>query len=270
MIDLREMCLSLLPSPESLDKVSISLMKLGGVSDYVFGINEKQDRYPASIIKLFWAVQALKELELNQELLTELELMLIDSSDEAGQKIVERLVGKDPADKEDFEAHYKKRVKLEQFWIERGFPLLKAAHKTFLNEYSAFDNWIKQNKFINRASASMVSQLWKLIWTADPLLGLSEFQRDKLLLMLQRSSIRHDLKPEEKDFQSSLIGFNLPLNVKFFSKSGWRGDVINDSAVILSSAGQVYVLTIMCELGEAEGIEFIRGFCKKLFAQIEL
>ncbi|MDX1920534.1 MAG: serine hydrolase [Candidatus Caenarcaniphilales bacterium] len=255
--------LEILQKTGKIQRVSLTVIDLENPSSVV-SINGDVQRYPASVVKLFWAIQSLVELQESKELDLLLGKMIVDSDDWAGQQIVDKLCGKDPQDPKDFEKAYEKRRKLETFWHKLGYKTLKAAHKTFLNEYSEFDDWIKQNKSQNSVTSGMVADLWKKLWVNDPSLGLTENKREKLLNWLRREPLHQALKPEEKNFQASLLGYNLPPEAVLYTKSGWRDNTINDSGVIVSNKankklGQNSVIVVLSELGESEGIDFLRS-----------
>lgn len=254
--------LEFLQSSSQIDKVSISILGLDSLDSCIYSVNGNLPRYPASIIKLFWAVQALIQLPESNAFDSLLEAMIVDSSDSAGQQIVDLLCGQqDPSSVKDFEEAYFQRTKLETFWKEHGYKNLKAAHKTFLNEYSEFDDWIKRNKFQNSVTSDLVIDLWKQLWFEASTLGLTDKHRTKLLNWLCRKPTKEKLKPEENGFQSSLLGYALPPEAVFHGKSGWRDDTINDSGIIVGN--KKFAIVVLSELGEKEGIALMRSILRK-------
>jgi len=271
---LYDLCLSALASQDERERISICLSQVDSEGNEVrsFILNGSVPRYSASLVKVFWAVQALYDLELNEYLAEEIRNMLIHSSDKAGQNVVDLLINPQPLSTElndeiEFENCYQERLKLEHFWEIRGFTALKAAHKTFLHEYDKVDQWIKLNKSANSLTACEMTLFWQKAWQANSQVnGLfkSTQTRNFFFDCLKRTPRRINFKPEDKDFQSSLIAFNLPESSTVFGKSGWLNEVINDSVLLPLPNGGFVTLTIMCAIGEARGINYIRDIGAQL------
>ncbi|MDJ0625448.1 MAG: hypothetical protein QNJ31_03680 [Candidatus Caenarcaniphilales bacterium] len=273
-----------------VDKISISILDLSNQisrsvqksKERLVSINGEIPRYPASIIKLFWAYQALYQLQNSNNLDFLLEHMLVNSSDAAGQELVDLLTKTHEVEIHNFEYAYAQRAELDNFWKAFGFRDLKARHKTFLDNYLNLDAWIKEVKGPNTVTSNMVVNLWKQIWINDSEPKLLETKRVEFLKWLKRKPTKAPILPSlfdsycinrdkkaidmkldinnfDGDFQASLIGFNLPKDCDLYTKSGWRDDFICDSGIIRKNS-KCYAISVFSELPLKDGLEFIRNF----------
>ena len=252
---------------KSLNQIAFIAKNLNNSQGFAF--NENKLFYAASLIKLFWACQLVLQnpsFNQDQELENHLANMLIHSSDEAGQKIVDFLIPIDNINIYEYEKAYLERQKLEQFWhkYENNYLKLKASHKTFLHEYSPFDEWIKKYKSPNLISANLMADLWQKIFFNQFEPPLKPENQIKILNYLQRKPICKNLKPEELNFQSSLIAFAAPAEAIIFSKAAWLNEALHETAII-NFKEHKWLIIFLTELGEKQGINLIRNFSKFLW-----
>ncbi len=250
---------------ENLNQIAFIAKNLN--SSETFSFNEDKLFYPASLIKLFWACQLISQTQnLPQELENHLANMLIHSSDEAGQKIVDFLIPIDEPnmtinDFNIYEKAYTKRQNLEKFWYKYGknYLKLKASHKTFLHEYSSFDAWIKKSKSPNLINANLMADLWQKIFFNQFEPVLEPQSQIKIFNYLKRQACQKYLKPEQLNYQSSLIACAAPPEGIVFSKAGWLNTTLHDTALI-SFKEYNWLIICLTDLGEDSGINLIRNF----------
>jgi hypothetical protein len=227
----------------------------------VFEHNAKQKKYPASLVKLFWAVLAVeRSFDLQNESI--LRSMLEDSSDQAGQKVVDFLCG--DFNERNFELRLEIRKKqLYQPWINEGFVDLNITHKTFLEDYDEFDGKIKREISENHLTAEEMNLFWrKLMTNSFESFTIKDNQQKKLLDFLHRTPLKEPLEPETKHFQSTLLCYEIPKNIQAFSKAGWRDKTLNDCGVYQIDDNEYLIISALTELGEKEGIKFLRDVSK--------
>ncbi len=220
---------------------------------------EQKDLYPASWVKLFWAVQAFLVGTPCSDLIFRL---LAHSSDQAGQELVDFLVG---TDSEDYPETKCRRQLLTSFWEERGYAGIGLGHKTFLGEYSALDAWLREDLGPNKISFAQIHKLWSFVLLEN---NLKPEQREIFLSALTRKATSAPEIPDTPNFQASLLGFGFgfPESFTFLAKAGWRDWLVCDSACFSLQGGRKVLVSVQADFSSQEAsIAAIRGYSARLF-----
>jgi beta-lactamase class A len=205
--------------------------------------------YPASVVKLFYLAAAHRSLEDKRiddtpELRRALRDMIVDSSNEATQYIVDVLThttgGFELAPKEMAEWQ-KKRNAMNRYFASLGYTNINVNQKTFCEDaygrekVSRGPNGENRNKLTTEATARLLAE----IVTRQ---AVTPERSEKMLELLQR-----DYSGTSKDADDQAHGFTgIALQgiegVRLWSKAGWTSTTRHDAAYLEMPDGSKFVL----------------------------
>ena len=205
--------------------------------------------YPASVVKLFYLVAAHrwledKKIELTPELTRALRDMIVDSSNEATQYVVDVLThttsGYELPAKEMEEWQYKRNA-VNRYFSELGYTNINVNQKTFCEDaygrerISRGPNGENRNKLTTDATARLLMEI-VTGKVANP-------QRTAMMMEL----LKRDYTGSSKDTDDQGRGFTgMALKgvegARLWSKAGWTSTTRHDVAYIELPDGQKFVL----------------------------
>lgn len=205
--------------------------------------------YPASVVKLFYLVAAHrwledKKIELTPELARALRDMIVDSSNEATQYVVDVLThttsGYELPAKEMEEWQYKRNA-VNRYFSELGYTNINVNQKTFCEDaygrerVSRGPNGENRNKLTTDATARLLMEI-VTGKVANP-------QRTAMMMEL----LKRDYTGAGKDTDDQGRGFTgMALQgvagARLWSKAGWTSTTRHDVAYIELPDGQKFVL----------------------------
>lgn len=226
--------------------------------------------YPASVVKMFFMAALHQQLEdkkvtLTPELSRGLKDMIVDSSNEATQYILDVLTDtasgaelpQDLFDKWQF-----KRNRVNRYFSAMGYTGINVNQKTFCEDAYGIEQQSRKYKGQNRnmlttdATARLMTEI---------VLGRSvTIDRSRQMLEL----MRRDPFKDSKDADNQATGFTgkalidkKMTDVKLWSKAGWTSKSRHDAAYIETPAGLKFVLVIFTEnhAADREPIPTIAG-----------
>ena len=205
--------------------------------------------YPASVVKLFYLVAAHrwledKKLELTPELTRALRDMIVDSSNEATQYVVDVLThttsGYELPAKEMEEWQYKRNA-VNRYFSELGYTNINVNQKTFCEDaygrerVSRGPNGENRNKLTTDATARLLMEI-VTGKVANP-------QRTAMMMEL----LKRDYTGASNDNDDQGRGFTGMAvkgveGARLWSKAGWTSTTRHDVAYIELPDGQKFVL----------------------------
>jgi beta-lactamase class A len=212
--------------------------------------------YPASVVKMFYMVALEQQLadgkiKLTPELERGLKDMIVDSSNEATQYILDVLTdtssGGEMAEKE-FAIWSYKRNAVNRYFTSLGYERINVNQKTFCEDAYGREQQFRKYKGENR---NMLNTNATARLLAEIVLGKAvNAERSKMMMDL----MKRDPFAETKDEADQAHGFtgialiNKKLNgAKLWSKAGWTSTTRHDAAYIETPDGQKFILVVFTE-----------------------
>ena len=233
----------------------------------------EQKIYPASVVKLFYMAALHRWLEdgrikiVSPELVRGLKDMIVDSSNEATQYILDVLIdtssgGELPA--KEFETWSSKRNAVNRYFESLGYENINVNQKTFCEDAYGREQQFRNYKGENR---NMLTTNATARLMAEIALGKSvSAERSKQMLDL----MRRDFSGTTKDADDQAHGFTaIALNelnlkdAKLWSKAGWTSKTRHDAAYIETPDGLKFVLVIFTE-NSAQERDIIPSIASKI------
>src|SRR5882757_4258339 len=205
--------------------------------------------YPASVIKLFYLVAVHrwledKKIQQTDELKRAVRDMIVDSSNEATQYVVDVLTqttsGFELPSKEMEEWQYKRNA-MNRFYASLGFTNINVNQKTFCEDaygrerISRGPNGENRNKLTTDATARLLSEI---------VTGRAVNQADSAQMM---ELLKRDFSGTSKDNDDQGHGFTgialqgMP-GARLWSKAGWTSTTRHDAAYVELPNGVKFVL----------------------------
>lgn len=226
--------------------------------------------YPASVVKMFFMAALERQLEdkkitMTPELERGLKDMIVDSSNEATQYILDVLTntasGPEMPQK-DFEAWQYKRNRVNRWFSSMGYTNINVNQKTFCEDAYGIEQQSRAYKGQNRnmITTNATARVMAEIVTGN----LNTPERTKRMMDL----MKRDPFAKTSDPDSQAVGFTGKLFVdrkmtdaKLWSKAGWTSRARHDAAYIETSDGLRFVIAVYTEnhANEKEIIPTIAG-----------
>ncbi len=232
------------------NQLSITLINLRDPSKPATASFRGNERiYPASVVKLFYLVAAQhklekKEIEESQELSRAMRDMIVDSSNEATQYVVDVLThttaGYELPAKEMEEWQYKRNA-VNRYFASLGYTNINVNQKTFCEDAYGRERVSRGPKGENRnkLTTDATARLLMEVVTGKA----ATAARTGLMMEL----LKRDYTAKSTDNDSQAVGFTgIALKgmegVKLWSKAGWTSTTRHDAAYIELPNGEKFVL----------------------------
>jgi len=212
--------------------------------------------YPASVVKMFYMNALERRLEDGQVTMTpELERglrdMIVDSSNEATQYILDVLTGVSSGaelPEKEFAKWAEKRNVVNRFYAAKGYQNINVNQKTFCEDAYGIEQQFRGYKGNNRnmLTTNAVARL-----LTEIVLGKTNTPERTAAMM---NLMKRDFSGESKDPDDQAHGFTgIALNnkgmkdAKLWSKAGWTSKTRHDAAYIETADGLKFVLVVFTE-----------------------
>ena len=255
----------------SLDDLAISLIIMKpNQPPKIGGYNDKTNFYPASVVKIPYAIALEKQfqdgrLKEEKEILYDLHDMLRRSSNAATNRILDRLTQTQSGPElspAELEAFAEKRQEVNRYLKSLGFSQTNAVQKTWDDwpygrdlQYIGED-WSNRNQMTTKETAEM---LW--------LIGSEKVVSPKACQRILQSMKRTPGNP--KDIQSNRIGSGIPPTSSLWSKAGWTSETNHDAAWVDLPIGGSFVLVVFTNANPREQ-ELMRFIAEEVTSGIQL
>lgn len=212
--------------------------------------------YPASVVKMFYMVALHQWLrdgklkELTPELERGLKDMIVDSSNEATQYILDVLTdtssgGEMP--KKEFEIWSYKRNVVNRYFTSLGYERINVNQKTFCEDAYGREQQFRNYKSENR---NMLNTNATARLLAEIVLGKAvNAERSKMMMdLLKREPFKEGDKDDQAHGFTGIALINKKLTgTKLWSKAGWTSKTRHDAAYIETPDGLKFVLVVFTE-----------------------
>ncbi|MEO8042078.1 MAG: serine hydrolase [Acidobacteriota bacterium] len=229
-----------------------------------------QPIYPASVVKMFYMTalhQQLQDgkLKSTPELMRGLKDMIVDSSNEATQYILDVLTGTSSGaelPQTDFEKWQYKRNRVNRYFSSMGFTKINVNQKTFCEDAYGIEQQSRNYKGQNR---NMLTTNATARLLAEIALGRAVNAEHSSQMM---EPMKRDPFKDSKDPDNQATGFTGKMlidrkitDAKLWSKAGWTSKSRHDAAYLETSDGLRFVLVIFTEnhASDREPIPTIAG-----------
>ena len=241
------------------------------------GHNSNQLRYPASVVKLFYAAaleawMARDLLPDGQELRRAMADMLAHSSNDATGLVVDLLSGTTsgpelPAD--PLASWARQRQLVNRWFADLGWPEwgdCNACQKTWsegpYGRERQFYGEDRQNR--NRLSTDVTARLLHALMSGA---WLSPLASARLRQLLQRSLDADQRLADPENQVDGFIGEALPEGSRLWSKAGWMSEARHDAAYCEVPQCPPFLLVVFSEgESQAKDLKLLPGLCSKLIA----
>ena len=219
-------------------------------------VRGEQAIYPASVVKMFYMAalhQQLRDGEVKStpELMRGLKDMIVDSSNEATQYILDVLTDTSSGaemPQAAFEAWQFKRNRVNRYFSSMGYTGINVNQKTFCEDAYGIEQQSRNYKGQNR---NMLTTNATARLLAEIVLGRSvNAERSRQMMDLM---VRDPFK-ESKDNDSQATGFTgkylldkKVAGAKLWSKAGWTSKSRHDAAYVETPDGLKFVLVVFTE-----------------------
>lgn len=221
--------------------------------------------YPASLVKLFFMVEAYHQGKLTPEIERALREMIQVSDNDAAAFLVDLLT--DTASGPELEGKaleefIERRRKLNRSFASLGYDISAMAKPWSFGPFGRDKQLMGENKINrNRASANSIASL--LLWIVRRH-AISPHASDAMLALLERPlSPPRPAENQVKDF----FGESLPPGSKLWSKEGDTSEVRHDAAYIELPDGRKLVVVILTR-GAADDKALLPSIGKRLLTEL--
>jgi beta-lactamase class A len=233
--------------------------------------------YPASVVKMFYMAALYQQLEDGKLMMTpELERglrdMIIDSSNEATQYIVDVLTqtssGAELPEKE-FELWSRRRNRMNRYFASMGYTNINVNQKTHCEDAYGVEQQFRNYKGENRnmlttdASARLIAEIARG-QSVNP-------ARSKMMMdLLARDPFEEKGKANSQatDFAGKALIDGDIKNARLWSKAGWTSRSRHDAAYIETPSGSKFAVAIFTEHHSNEK-EIIASIVSKLIERLD-
>ena len=227
-------------------RLAITLVTLPTRGPARFGqYHGDQPIYPASVVKLCYAMAFFDQVEKGQltatpELLEQLRLMIVDSSNQATGHILDALTGTQSGTEltaEELKAFGENRQVVNHYLRALGVNHINACQKTWDDAPYGRDVQYLGPNYENRNSMT-TNDTAQLLYLLARNKVLTKKHREHLWGLMHRDYV-HGTDP-----QSRRIGAGLPSGSTLYSKAGWTSDTNHDTALVTLPDGRRFILVV--------------------------
>ncbi|MEO8574364.1 MAG: serine hydrolase [Pyrinomonadaceae bacterium] len=219
-------------------------------------VRGEQSIYPASVVKMFYLAALHQQLEgkkvkLTPELTRGVRDMIVDSSNEATQYILDVLTDTSSGAElppSEFEKWQYKRNRVNRYFASMGYPKINVNQKTFCEDAYGIEQQSRNYKSENR-NALTTNATARLLTEIALSRAVNAEHSKQMMDLLKRDPYK---ATTDNDNQSTgftgkmLIDKKIP-GVSLWSKAGWTSKARHDAAYIETPDGLKYVLVIFTE-----------------------
>jgi hypothetical protein len=212
--------------------------------------------YPASVVKMFYMNALERWLEdgrvkMTPEMERGLKDMIVDSSNEATQYVLDVLTGVSSGaelpEKEFAEWAFKRNV-VNRFYAAQGYQNINVNQKTFCEDAYGIEQQFRGYKGNNR---NMLTTNATARLLAEIVLGKTNTpERTKLMMDLMKRDFSGTTKDPDDQAHGftgiALINKNMK-DARLWSKAGWTSKTRHDAAYLETADGLKFVLVVFTE-----------------------
>ncbi len=219
------------------------------------GYRGEEKIYPASVVKMFFMAALERQLEdkkvtMTTELERGLKDMIIDSSNEATQYILDVLTNTASGaelPKKEFDAWQYKRNRVNRWFSSMGYTNINVNQKTFCEDAYGIEQQSRAYKGQNRnmITTNATARLLAEIVTGN--LNTPERTLRMMNLMKRDPFAVKDPNSQATDFTGKLLIDRKMIDAKLWSKAGWTSRARHDAAYVETADGLKFVIAVYTE-----------------------
>ena len=232
------------------NQLSITLIDLRDVAHPMSASFRGNERvYPASVVKLFYLVAAErwledKKIQETPELTRALRDMIVDSSNEATQYVVDvvtHTTGGYELPPKEMEQWQNDRNAVNRYFSSRGYTNINVNQKTFCEDaygrerVSRGPNGENRNKLTTGATASLLMEIVTGKVVPGP-------RTNQMMDLLKRDYTGKSSDGDDQAHGFTALAFEGRAGFKLWSKAGWTSTTRHDAAYIETPDGGKFVL----------------------------
>jgi len=212
--------------------------------------------YPASVVKMFYMAALERQLEdkkisMTTELERGLKDMIVDSSNEATQYILDVLSGVSSGSElptKEFEEWQYKRNRVNRWFSSMGYTNINVNQKTFCEDAYGIEQQSRNYKGQNRnmITTNATARLMAEIVTGN----MNTPERTKRMMDLMKRDPwgkAVDADDQNNGFTGKYFIDNNIRDVKLWSKAGWTSKTRHDAAYVETADGLKFAIAIYTE-----------------------
>ena len=226
--------------------------------------------YPASVVKMFYLAALERQLEdgkitMTPELTRGLRDMIVDSSNEATQYILDVITGTSSGAElppKQFDVWQAKRNRVNRFYASMGYTNINVNQKTFCEDAYGIEQQSRNYKGENRnmLTTNATARLLAEIVTGR----IATPERTQIMMdLLKRDPFAKTDDPDSQasGFTGKLLIDRKMKDARLWSKAGWTSKARHDAAYIETADGLKFILVVFTEnhANEKEAIPTIAG-----------
>lgn len=259
------------------DELAVTLIDLRDSSKFMMAEVRGQERiYPASVVKMFYMSALERQLEdgkitMTSELRRGLRDMIVDSSNEATQYILDVLTGTSSGaelPQKEFDAWQYKRNRVNRWFSSMGYTNINVNQKTHCEDAYGIEQQSRAYKGQNRnmITTNATARLLAEIVTGH--MNTPE-QTSAMMDLLKRDPFikTTDGDNQATGFTGKLFSDRKMTDAKLWSKAGWTSKSRHDAAYIETADGLKFVLVIFTE-NHATDKEIIPNIAGKILDRL--
>jgi beta-lactamase class A len=216
----------------------------------IANFNGAEKIYPASVVKLFYLAAVHqwlqdKKLKDTPELRRAMKDMIVDSSNDATQFIVDTLTGTSGGPElpeKELKIWGYKRNAVNRYYTSLGFENINVCQKTYCEDAYGREqqfrgkDGINRNKLTTNATAFFLSRI---------VLGEAvNADRSKQMMELLKRDFEAPTKGDADDQAHGFTALALKPGMKLWSKAGWTSTTRHDAAYVETPEGLKFVLVV--------------------------
>jgi beta-lactamase class A len=266
-----------------INVLSVTLIdtQTGEIAEY----QGNEERYPASVVKMFWLVAAYQRFNRNElkedSLRSWLEPMISKSDNQGASHVLDAITGTqstvEKLQTKDLEESKRRRQELNSFFSQAGYsPNINVSQKTFpipqenIMEPKGFDQQLRGDNIDkpirNKITTNDAARLLYEIVDAKSITPEASAQMRRMLTRNTDPGYWKKQPPNPVDFNpvESFFGEGLPVGQteNIVSKAGWTSVSRQEVAFVKSKDGKTrYILAVF-------GDDVAYGKSKKIFPEI--
>ncbi|MBK9438340.1 MAG: serine hydrolase [Chloracidobacterium sp.] len=212
--------------------------------------------YPASVVKMYYLAALERQLEdgkviMSPELARGVKDMIVDSSNEATQYILDVLTGTSSGAElpsKEFAAWQYKRNRVNRYFSSMGYTNINVNQKTFCEDAYGIEQQSRKYKGENRnmlttnATARLMAEI-----VLGRIAGPSGTAKMMELMKRDPFAATSDDGDQAHGFTGKMIIDRKMMDTMLWSKAGWTSKSRHDAAYIETVDGQKFVLVIFTE-----------------------
>lgn len=255
------------------EEVAATLIDLRDPSKFMMADVRGSERiYPASVVKMFYMAALERQLEdgkikMTPELQRGLRDMIVDSSNEATQYILDVITGTSSGaelPQKEFEAWQYKRNLVNRWFSAMGYTNINVNQKTFCEDAYGIEQQSRGYKGQNRNMLTTNATARLLAEIVTGRINTPE-RTTAMMDLMKRDPFGKAVDGDDQNngFTGKLFIDRNIRDVKLWSKAGWTSKTRHDAAYIETADGLKFVLVIFTE-NHANEREIIPGIAGKV------